>query len=122
MLAVMVAALMSSLTSIFNSSSVIFTVDIWKRIRPKCKDMELMVIGRLFIVFMVVVSIVWIPIIQHNQGSKLFDYIQAITSYLAPPVTALYVLAVFSPRVNEKVKHLLQLKKILMCSFSFKII
>lgn len=101
----MVAALMSSLTSIFNSSSCIFTMDIWRRLRPKSKDMELMVVGRLFIIFMVVVSILWIPIIQNNQGSKLFDYIQAITSYLAPPVTALYVLAVFSPRTNEQVRY-----------------
>ena len=46
MMAVMIAALMSSLTSIFNSSSTIFTMDIWKRIRPKAADTELMIVGR----------------------------------------------------------------------------
>ncbi len=103
MLAVMMAALMSSLTSIFNSSSALFTMDIWRRIRPKSKDWELMIVGRLFIVFLVLISIIWIPIIQANQGSRLFDYIQAITSYLAPPVCAIYVLAIFTTRTNEPV-------------------
>lgn len=102
MLAVMMAALMSSLTSIFNSSSAIFTMDIWRRIRPQSKDWELMVVGRLFVIVMVVTSILWIPIIEKNQGSRLFDYIQAITSYLAPPVCAIYVLAIFTERTNEQ--------------------
>ena len=105
-MAVMIAALMSSLTSIFNSSSVIFTIDIWRRIRPQSKESELMVVGRLFIIFLVAVSICWIPIIEKAQGSRLFDYIQAIQSYLAPPIAALYVLAMFSPRTNETVYSL----------------
>jgi uncharacterized sodium:solute symporter family permease YidK len=88
MLAVMVAALMSSLTSIFNSSSTIFTMDIWKRIRPYAKDWELMIVGRVFIIVLVVISILWIPIIQASQGSHLFNYIQSISSYLAPPVSS----------------------------------
>ena len=72
MLAVMMASLMSSLTSIFNSSSAIFTMDIWKRFRPKSKDWELMIVGRVFVVTLVVVSILWIPIIQASQGFFLF--------------------------------------------------
>ena len=46
MLAVMLAALMSSLTSIFNSSSTIFTMDIWTNIRRNASDMELLIVGR----------------------------------------------------------------------------
>ncbi len=46
MLAVMMASLVSSLTSIFNSTSTIFTVDIWRLIRPNCKDAEIMIVGR----------------------------------------------------------------------------
>ena len=104
MLAVMMAALMSSLTSIFNSSSAIFTMDIWRRLRPNSKDWELMIVGRLFVIFMVTVSIIWIPIIENNQGSRLFDYIQAISSYLAPPVCAIFVLAIATERTNEMVR------------------
>ena len=68
MLAVMMASLMSSLTSIFNSSSAIFTMDIWKRARPNSKDWELMVVGRVFVIILVAISILWIPIIQASQG------------------------------------------------------
>ena len=69
MLAVMMASLMSSLTSIFNSSSALFTMDIWKRMRPKSKDWELMIVGRVFVVVLVALSILWIPVIQASQGS-----------------------------------------------------
>ncbi|XP_039623184.1 sodium/glucose cotransporter 4 isoform X3 [Polypterus senegalus] len=102
MIAVMMAALMSSLTSIFNSSSTLFTMDIWQRIRRNATERELMVVGRVFIVLLVVVSILWIPIIQTSNSGQLFDYIQAITSYLAPPIAALFLMAVFWKRVNEQ--------------------
>ncbi|XP_022257731.1 sodium/glucose cotransporter 4-like isoform X2 [Limulus polyphemus] len=102
MLSVMLAALMSSLTSIFNSSSTIFTIDIWTRIRKQAKEMELLIVGRVFVLVQVVVSILWIPIIQAAHSSQLFHYIQSVTAYLAPPVCAVYVLAVFWTRTNER--------------------
>ncbi|XP_031430509.1 sodium/glucose cotransporter 4 [Clupea harengus] len=102
MIAVMMAALMSSLTSIFNSSSTLFTMDIWQRVRRQASERELMVVGRVFILLMVALSIAWIPIIQTANSGQLFDYVQAITSYLAPPITALFVLAIFWKRVNEQ--------------------
>lgn len=46
MIAVMMAALMSSLTSIFNSSSTLFTMDIWKKHRPRASERELLLVGR----------------------------------------------------------------------------
>lgn len=101
MLSVMLAALMSSLTSIFNSSSTIFTIDIWKKFRKNASEMELLIVGRSFVVVLVAVSIVWIPIIEVFPGSQLFHYIQGVTSYLAPPVCAVYVLAVSWKRINE---------------------
>uniref|UniRef100_A0A8D2CXR8 Solute carrier family 5 member 9 n=1 Tax=Sciurus vulgaris TaxID=55149 RepID=A0A8D2CXR8_SCIVU len=101
MIAVIMAALMSSLTSIFNSSSTLFTIDVWQRFRRKATEQELMVVGRLFVVFLVVISILWIPIIQSSNSGQLFDYIQAVTSYLAPPITALFLLAIFCKRVTE---------------------
>ncbi|XP_074077593.1 sodium/glucose cotransporter 4 isoform X2 [Macrotis lagotis] len=101
MIAVIMAALMSSLTSIFNSSSTLFAIDIWQRFRKKATEQELMVVGRVFVVFLVVISIVWIPIIQSANSGQLFDYIQSVTSYLAPPITALFLLAIFCHRVTE---------------------
>ncbi|XP_036923142.1 sodium/glucose cotransporter 2 isoform X2 [Sturnira hondurensis] len=103
MLAVMLAALMSSLASIFNSSSTLFTMDIYTRLRPRAGDRELLLVGRLWVVFIVAVSVAWLPVVQAAQGGQLFDYIQAVSSYLAPPVSAVFVLALFVPRVNEKV-------------------
>ncbi|XP_074238160.1 sodium/glucose cotransporter 2 isoform X1 [Saimiri boliviensis] len=57
---------------------------------------------RLWVVFIVVVSVAWLPVVQAAQGGQLFDYIQAVSSYLAPPVSAVFVLALFVPRVNEQ--------------------
>ena len=73
MLAVMMAALMSSLTSIFNSASTIFTMDVWLLMRKMCcrgtrgeqpSDRELLIVGRVFVAVLVVVSVIWIPVIQ----------------------------------------------------------
>ncbi|XP_008697454.1 sodium/glucose cotransporter 4 [Ursus maritimus] len=101
MIAVILAALMSSLTSIFNSSGTLFAIDVWLRLRGKATERELMVVGRVFVLFLVVVSILWIPIIQSSNSGQLFDYIQSVTSYLAPPITALFLLAIFCKRVTE---------------------
>ncbi|CAF3783757.1 unnamed protein product [Rotaria sp. Silwood1] len=105
-LACMIAALMSSLTSIFNSSSTIFTIDIWQRFRQNAHDWELMIVGRVFVMFLVGISILWIPVIRAAQGARLFDYIQAVSSFLAPPVAACYLLGILWKRINEEVIYL----------------
>lgn len=102
MVSVIVAALMSSLTSIFNSASTIFIIDIYKRFRRSATEMEQIVVGRVFVVFLVVVSVAWVPIIESSQNSELFQYIQSVTSFLSPPVCAVYVLALFWGRTNEQ--------------------
>uniref|UniRef100_A0A663F8H3 Sodium/mannose cotransporter SLC5A10 n=1 Tax=Aquila chrysaetos chrysaetos TaxID=223781 RepID=A0A663F8H3_AQUCH len=102
MIAVMMAALMSSLTSVFNSSSTLFTMDIWRKLRPAAGERELLLVGKVVTVVLVALSVVWIPILQSSSGGQLYVYIQAVTSYLAPPVTAVFVLAVFWPRANEQ--------------------
>ncbi|KAM8829084.1 sodium/glucose cotransporter 1 [Spinachia spinachia] len=101
MLSVMMASLMSSLTSIFNSASTLFTMDIYTKIRRRASEKELMIAGRLFMLALIGVSIAWIPVVQSAQSGQLFDYIQSITSYLTPPVAAVFVLAIFCKRVNE---------------------
>ncbi|XP_030007402.1 sodium/glucose cotransporter 2 [Sphaeramia orbicularis] len=101
MLAVMLAALMSSLASIFNSSSTLFTMDIWTRIRPQATERELIIVGRVWILCIVAISICWIPVVQAAQSGQLFDYIQSVSSYLAPPIASVFLLAVFIKRVNE---------------------
>ncbi|XP_019937190.2 sodium/glucose cotransporter 1 [Paralichthys olivaceus] len=101
MLSVMLASLMSSLTSIFNSASTLFTMDIYTKIRRTASEKELMIAGRVFILVLIAVSIAWIPVVQSAQSGQLFDYIQSITSYLTPPIAAVFLLAIFCKRVNE---------------------
>ncbi|XP_075799278.1 sodium/glucose cotransporter 1-like [Microtus pennsylvanicus] len=101
MLSVMMASLMSSLTSIFNSASTLFTMDVYTKIRKGASEKELMIAGRLFILVLIAISIAWVPIVQSAQSGQLFDYIQSITSYLGPPIAAVFLLAVFCKRVNE---------------------
>ncbi|KAM6933135.1 sodium/glucose cotransporter 2 [Xenentodon cancila] len=101
MLAVMLAALMSSLASIFNSSSTLFTMDIWTRIRPQASGRELIIVGRVWVLCIVAISICWIPVVQAAQSGQLFDYIQSVSSFLGPPIASVFLLALFVKRVNE---------------------
>ncbi|XP_030598148.1 sodium/glucose cotransporter 1-like isoform X1 [Archocentrus centrarchus] len=101
MLSVMLASLMSSLTSIFNSASTLFTMDIYTKIRKSANEKELMIAGRVFILVLIGMSIAWIPVVQAAQSGQLFVYTQSITSYLAPPVAAVFLLGIFCKRVNE---------------------
>ncbi|XP_075449935.1 sodium/myo-inositol cotransporter [Ascaphus truei] len=102
MMAVMIAALMSDLDSIFNSASTIFTLDIYKFIRKSASSRELLMVGRVFVAFMVVISIAWVPIIVEMQGGQMYLYIQEVADYLTPPVAALFLLGVFWKRCNEQ--------------------
>uniref|UniRef100_A0A673BHK6 Sodium/myo-inositol cotransporter n=1 Tax=Sphaeramia orbicularis TaxID=375764 RepID=A0A673BHK6_9TELE len=101
MMAVMIAALMSDLDSIFNSASTIFTLDIYKMLRRRASSRELVIVGRVFVVVMVIISIAWVPVIIEMQGGQMFYYIQEVSDYLTPPIAALFLLGVLCHRCNE---------------------
>jgi len=101
-LAVMMAAIMSSLTSVFNSASTIFTIDIWTRFRTTASDREKLLVGRLFVVVLLGVSIAWIPIITGYKQSQLFHYVQSVSNFLCPPISAIFLMAIFWSRLNEQ--------------------
>ncbi|XP_052449091.1 sodium/myo-inositol cotransporter-like [Carassius gibelio] len=101
MMAVMLAALMSDLDSIFNSASTIFTLDIYKMIRYQASSKELMVAGRMFVILIVAISIAWVPFIVEMQGGQMFLYIQEVSDYLTPPIAALFLLGILWKRCNE---------------------
>ncbi|XP_005994835.2 sodium/myo-inositol cotransporter 2 [Latimeria chalumnae] len=102
MMSVMIAALLSSLTSIFNSSSTIFTLDLWHYFRPQCTELELMIVGRVFVLVLIIVSVLWIPLVQSSRGGQLFNYIMSISSYLQPPIAMIFIAGCFWKRTNEK--------------------
>jgi len=97
----MLAAMMSSLASVFNSSSTMLTMDFYKHYRPKASDHELVLIGRLATTIMVVIGILWIPLIR-NISSHLFIYLQSLQAYISPPIAAVFLLGILSARVNSK--------------------
>ncbi|MEM6801427.1 MAG: sodium:solute symporter [Bacteroidota bacterium] len=97
----LLAALMSSLASVFNSCSTLFTVDIYQKLNPNKSEKELLQIGRIATVIIVLAGIGWIPIMQ-NISSVLYEYLQSVQSYIAPPITAIFLLGIFSKRINSR--------------------
>ena len=74
MTAVMLAALMSDLESIFNSASTLFTIDIWSKMRPRATQLELVFVGKVIVIFLTVWGVCWIPIIEAQNSAQLFLY------------------------------------------------
>ncbi len=103
MLAALLAALMSSLTSNFNSASSMFTIDLYRECRPKAGEKELVLVGRLFGLLMIGLSIAWLPILKVLQGGQLWDYLQAISSYVTPSWVVTFLLGMFWKRCTEQV-------------------
>ena len=98
----LMAALMSSLASVFNSCSTIFTIDIYKKLRPNKTEKELLTIGKIATGIIVVLGIIWIPIMQKIGGGVMYQYLQNVQSYIAPPVTTVFLLGIIWKRVTAK--------------------
>jgi len=96
----LLAALMSSLAGAFNAASTLFTMDFYSRLRPKVTQERLVYIGRVATGVMVLIGLLWIPVIRGGKG--LYDYLQGVQSYLAPPIFVVFFLGVFMKRLNAK--------------------
>src|SRR5438876_1841762 len=96
----LLAALMSSLAGAFNASSTLFTIDLYQRFRPQASQHRLVWVGRAATAAMVVISLLWIPVIQGARG--LYDYLQGVQGYLAPPIFTVFFLGVTFKRLNAK--------------------
>ena len=97
----LMAALMSSLASVFNSCSTIFTIDIYKKIRPDKSEESLIRIGKIATAIIVVLGIIWIPIMEKIGGGVMYQYLQNVQSYIAPPVTSVFLLGIIWKRVTS---------------------
>lgn len=95
----LLAALMSSLASVFNSCSTLFTVDIYKKLKPNTPEKKLVKTGQIATVIIVIIGIIWIPIMSNISG-VLYEYLQKVQSYIAPPITAVFLLGIFYKRIN----------------------
>ena len=95
------AALMSSLASLFNSSAMLFTIDFWKRLRPETPEKQLVRIGQIATVVIVILGILWIPIMR-SVGNVLYNYLQDVQSVLAPGIAAAFLLGICWKRATAK--------------------
>ena len=95
----LLSALMGSLAGVFNACSTLFTVDIYEKIRPQASQSELVRMGRLATVVMVVIALLWIPVVKGANG--LYEYLQAVQGYLAPPIFVVFFFGVFWKRLNK---------------------
>jgi SSS family solute:Na+ symporter len=96
----LLAALMSSMAGAFNASSTLFTMDLYQKFRPQASQHRLVWVGRAATVAMVVISLLWIPVIQ--GAHSLYDYLQGVQGYLAPPIFTVFVFGIFNRRLNAK--------------------
>lgn len=99
--ACLLAALMSSLASLFNSSASLFTVDIYEKLFPGRSEQHLLRVGRVATVTVVTLGILWIPVMEKVQGGGLYQYLQNVQGYVAPPIAAVFLLGLFWKRVNS---------------------
>jgi SSS family solute:Na+ symporter len=95
------AALMSSLASLFNSSAMLFTIDFYKRFKPATSEKKLLYVGRIATVVIVILGILWIPVMK-SVGSVLYNYLQDVQSVLAPGIAAAFLLGICSKRITPK--------------------
>jgi len=98
--ACLLAALMSSLASLFNSSAALFTVDIYEKLRPGRPERHLLRVGRVATAVVVVLGMLWIPVMKVVSGGGLYQYLQSVQGYLAPPIAAVFLLGLFYKRLN----------------------
>ncbi|KAA3607514.1 MAG: Na+/glucose cotransporter [Planctomycetota bacterium] len=96
----LLAALMSSLSSLFNSSSTLFTVDVYRKLRPEADNRRLVAVGRLVTLVIVALGMLWIPVMKLISGGGLYQYLQSVQGYLAPPIAAVFLLGLFWRRAN----------------------
>jgi SSS family solute:Na+ symporter len=97
----MMAALMSSLASLFNSSATLFTVDFYKKYRPQSTEKHLVVVGRCATATVVGLGLIWIPLMT-GLGNVLYEYLQDVQSLIAPGIAAVFIVGVFSKKATGK--------------------
>ncbi|MDE6638542.1 MAG: sodium/solute symporter, partial [Muribaculaceae bacterium] len=95
------AALMSSLASLFNSSAALFTIDFYQRFKPNTDQKKLVKIGQAATVVIVILGILWIPVMR-SVGDVLYLYLQDVQSVLAPGIAAAFLLGVTWKRATAK--------------------
>jgi solute:Na+ symporter, SSS family len=98
-LAGLLAAMMSSVSATFNSASTLVTMDFITKFRPGMTNKQLVRAGQLTTLVLVVLASLWAP--QIERWNSLWEYLQIILSYIAPPVASVFILGLFWRRANS---------------------
>lgn len=97
----LLAALMSSLASVYNACSTLYTMDIYQKMYPNASGKKLVKVGRIATGVVVLLGMAWIPLMGRISDT-LYQYLQSVQSYLAPPIAAVFLLGVFFKRINAQ--------------------
>ena len=98
----LLAALMSSLSSAFNSSSTLLTIDFYRQYRPNASEKDLVRFGQLATIILVLISLGWIPFMKALMGGGIFHYLQSVQAYISPPIAAVFLFGLFYKWINAK--------------------
>jgi SSS family solute:Na+ symporter len=98
----LLAALMSSLSSAFNSSSTLLTIDFYQKFKPTAIEKQLVRFGRISTIILVILSLGWIPFMKALMGGGIFHYLQSIQAYISPPIAAVFLLGLIYPWINAR--------------------
>jgi SSS family solute:Na+ symporter len=97
----LLAALMSSLSAVFNSCSTLITWDIYKKLKPAASERQLVWVGRMSTGVLVLLGLLWIPLMQNISG-QLYQYLQSVQAYIAPPIAAVFLVGIMWRRINSQ--------------------
>ncbi|NLE86211.1 MAG: sodium/solute symporter [Myxococcales bacterium] len=95
----LLAALMSTLSSVFNSCSTVVTWDLYKKWRPDADEKHLVRVGQGATALLVLLGLAWIPFMKLVSG-QLYTYLQSVQAYISPPIAAVFLLGVLYRRLN----------------------
>jgi solute:Na+ symporter, SSS family len=97
----LMAALMSSLSGVFNSTSTLVTIDVYKKLKPQATERQLVIFGQGITAVLVGLGLLWIPVMQRISG-QLYQYLQSVQAYISPPIAAVFLIGILWNRVNAK--------------------
>ncbi|MBU1097609.1 MAG: hypothetical protein CVV23_11655 [Ignavibacteriae bacterium HGW-Ignavibacteriae-2] len=97
----LIAALMSSLASAFNSSAALISIDIFKPMRPRATESEIVLVGRLSTIMIVVFAIILIPLLKVID-SQIYLFLQQIQAYISPPIASAFLFGIFWSKSTSK--------------------
>lgn len=97
----LLAALMSSLSSVFNSCSTLITWDIYKKLKPQASEKQLVWVGQVSTIILVGFGLLWIPTMKLISG-QLYQYLQSVQAYISPPIAAVFLIGIAWKRVNAR--------------------